>query len=66
MAMSYNNRQSRGNNRSTLNDGVARIPGIYNEGAEVEITAVGPNQQESIIQNYDFFNLNANTRTAVM
>jgi hypothetical protein len=33
MSMSYNNRQSRGNNRSILNESVARIPGIYNENA---------------------------------
>lgn len=64
--MGYSNRQSRGQHRASLNDSVARIPGIYNDKASVEIEPVSTGQSESVVQPYDFFNLNAQSRTNAM
>ena len=54
-----NNRQSRGVCRETFNVAVNRIPGIYNEHCQVEIEVL----DESIVSQYDQFNLTATMRT---
>ena len=53
--------------RATYNESLARIPGIYNEQAEVEIKSLMPSA--SLNQNqqfYDMFNLNAADRGIYM
>lgn len=53
----YQNRKSRGDNRVIFNEKVARLPGLYNEHAKVDIVPL------QTVDPYDFFNLNAVDRT---
>jgi hypothetical protein len=43
--------------RITFNEHLARVPGLYNENAKVEIEAISQNDQ------FDFFNLTVQERT---
>ena len=54
------NRKSRGAQRQTYNQTVARVPGLYNDDARVEIEVLGEREQ------FDFFNLTAVERANCM
>ena len=54
------NRQSRGTQRQVYNQNVARVPGLYNEDARVEIEVLGSSEA------FDFFNLTAVERSNCM
>lgn len=53
----YLNRKSRGENRTVFNEQIARVPGLYNAQAKVDIVPL------QTVDPYDFFNLNAVERT---
>jgi DNA polymerase alpha subunit B len=50
-------RKSRGDNRVVFNEQIARVPGLYNAQAKVDIAPL------QTVDPYDFFNLNAVERT---
>jgi hypothetical protein len=50
MEISYRDRKSRGLQRSTYNEKVNKIPGVYNDRAEFIIRC-------QKVEPYDFFNL---------
>lgn len=52
----YSQRKQRGQQRGTYNEGVTKIPGSYNENAQVEITVL------KSVDKFDFLNLTATAR----
>ena len=51
------NRKSRGTSRDVFNEHLARVPGLYNDTAKVEVVPL------SHVDQYDFLNLNVVERT---
>jgi hypothetical protein len=59
-AVPYSSRNNRGQVRFTYNEGVAKIPGVFNEGCRVEVKI------KTEVNQYDFLNLNSIARTSAM
>ena len=61
---SYHQRKSRGQQRVIYNEGVNKIPGLYNPEGKVvaQVTAADHSQQAA----YDLLNLNSNARTQAL
>jgi hypothetical protein len=60
VAATYSSRKSRGLQRVTYNEGVTKIPGLYNETGKVEV------KLNESLNAYDFMNLTALQRTSAM
>ena len=65
----YNQMPNRGNCRVTYNEGVNKIPGLYNSEGRIEVTTANLPVQfkhREPTTGYQFYNLTANARTQAM
>ena len=70
MVATYQHRKSRGQVRATYNEGVSKIPGIYNQDGKIVVSVANiPNHfmsESDMPTEYDFLNLTANARTQAL
>ena len=65
----YNQRSNRGQSRVVYNEGVNKIPGLYNPDGRIEVKTTGllvKYQHSEPTTEYQFYNLTANARSQAM